>query len=128
MYKNILFSCNFDQLWSISIENYFEFTQMEHKAKTKFDLKIKHFIFAWHFVENMIKDFQNDDSSHYVLCSQFVHRLIIYFRINSLLVIVLEILIGFERQKYGEKIFLFQCQWYLLLMCNTPEYIIQLQI
>ena len=97
MYKNILFSCNIDQLWSIIIENYFEFTQSEHKAKTKFDLKIKQFIIAWQFVENMLKDCQNYNSSHYVLCSQFVNRLIIYLRINSLLVIVLEIPIGFER-------------------------------
>ena len=128
MYKNILFSCNIDQLWSIIIENYFEITQSEHKAKTKFDLKIKHFTFAWHFVENMIKDFQKDDWSHYVLCSQFVHRLNIYFRINSLLVIVLEILIGFERQKYGEKILLYQSHLYLFLKCNISEYIILLHI
>ena len=77
MYKNILISCNIDQLLSIIIENYFEFTQSEHKAKTKFDLKIKHFIYAWHLVENMLKDFQNDNSSHYVLWSPFVHRLMI---------------------------------------------------
>src|SRR5215510_9539272 len=118
MYNNILISCNIDQLLSIIIENYFEFTQSEHKAKTKFDLKIKHFIFAWHFVENMLKDFRNGNSSHYVLCSQFVNRLIIYLRINSLLVIVLEIPMGFERQKYGEKIFLYHSHLYLFLKCN----------
>ena len=43
----------------------------------KCDLQIKCFRFVWHFVENMVKDIQNDNSSHYVLCSAVLHWLII---------------------------------------------------